>query len=216
MKTRMRTGGRPNRPRVTGTPCNSGQGTTETKNTKRLSSRFSESIDHDGTMVVGTASSRSEKGVSIYFQPDAEGLYQKPVGSDGDDWTAVYRIKGLKRGGKRVTVGQGWRARTSRAAAEAISLGATNRRRRTKRPKSRTLPQPGACHHRDGAGERDRDGGHVGHIRVRWTGRCGVRLPVDGRRRLHPRATGASYTLAEDGERRAGWASQTTGTMRKN
>ena len=57
-------------------------------------------------MVVGTANSRSEKGVSIHFQPDAEGLYQKPVGSDGDDRTAVYRIKGPKRGGKRVTVGK--------------------------------------------------------------------------------------------------------------
>ena len=102
----MRTGGRPNRPRVTGTPCNFGQGTTETKNTKRQSSRFSESINQDGTMVVGTANSRSEKGVSIHFQPDAEGLYQKPVGSDGDDRTAVYRIKGPKRGGKRVTVGK--------------------------------------------------------------------------------------------------------------
>ena len=59
-----------------------------------------------GQFVAGTASSRSEKGVSIHFQPDAEGLYQKPVGSDGYDRTAAYRIRGPKRGGKRVPVGK--------------------------------------------------------------------------------------------------------------
>ena len=159
--------------------------------------------DQAGTMIAGTASSRSGKGVSVVFQPDATGLYYIAVGSDGDDRTGVYRIRETEeevasgsRQGRSVDQDQ-------QGSGGGDKSGSDKSGEKDEKTEEQNSPATGACHHRDGAGGRDPDGGHVGHIRLRWTGRGGVGYQWMAGGVDFQGATGASYTLTEDEEGKA-------------